>query len=100
MTPDPSISWRSILENHTRNAADLEEGQEKLARYAAREATRAERLTEVLGDVVATIDTNLGKDAEIDEFLSHIKTFILHGINEANQLGFKAQRSNDTGPTH
>ena len=38
------------------------------------------------------IDTNLGKDAEVDEFLNNVKTFILHGINEANQIGFKAQR--------
>jgi hypothetical protein len=92
MSAPSKAAWQTILENHTRAANDAQDAQERLARYAAREQGRAEHLVKVLGDVVATIDTNLGKDAELDEFLNNVKTFILHGINESNQVGFKAQR--------
>ena len=92
MSTTKKPAWLEILENHTRAAQDDQEGLERVARYAAREQARAEHFVDVLGNVVATIDTNLGKDAEVDEFLNNIKTFILHGINEANQIGFKAQR--------
>ncbi|MGD8644407.1 MAG: hypothetical protein PVI15_08975 [Chromatiales bacterium] len=85
--------WSEILKNHTRAAKDEQDGLERVARYAAREYARAEHLVRVLGDVVATIDVNLGKDAEVDELLSNLKTFILHGINDANQVAFKAQRA-------
>ena len=84
--------WQRILENHTRSAATPADGQERLARYAAREEARAEHLVQVLGDVVAAIDANLGKDPEVDELLNHLKTFILQGINESNQHAFKTQR--------
>lgn len=87
------LQWQRILENHTRTAATADEGLERLARYAAREEARAEHLVKVLGDIVATIDVNLGKDAEVDELLTNLKTFVLHGINEANQHAFKAQRA-------
>jgi hypothetical protein len=94
MSASKKPAWQTILENHTRAAKDDQDALERVARYAAREQGRAEHLVKVLGDVVATIDTNLGKDAELDEFLSNIKTFILHGINESNQAAFKAQREN------
>ena len=85
-------SWQTILENHTRGAETAEAREEKLARFAAREQARAEHLLSLVGDVVAVIDSNVGKDPEVDEFLGNIKTFILTGINQANQVGFKAQR--------
>ncbi|HDP90088.1 MAG TPA: hypothetical protein ENN42_09060 [Thioalkalivibrio sp.] len=93
MPIDNRAAWEKILENHTRGASAPEEREEKLARFAAREEARAEHLTNLLGDVVAVIDSNLGKDAEIDEFLGNIKTFVLQGVNQANQVGFKAQRA-------
>ena len=101
MPIDNRAAWEKILENHTRGATEAAEREEKLARFAAREEARAEHFTKLLGDVVAVIDGNLGKDAEVDEFLGNIKTFILQGVNQANQVGFKAQRaaaSNETPP--
>ena len=85
-------SWQMIIENHTRNTTSNAEREERLARYAARELARADHLSKTLGDVVATIDSNFGKDAEMDEFLGNIKTYILHNINAANQIAFRAQR--------
>ena len=93
MPIDNRAAWEKILDNHTRGAATPEEREERLARFAAREEARAEHFMSLLGDVVAVIDSNLGKDAEVDEFLGNIKTFVLQGINQANQVGFKAQRA-------
>jgi hypothetical protein len=101
MPIDNRAAWQKILENHTRGANEGAEREEKLARFAAREEARAEHFMNLLGDVVAVIDSNLGKDAEVDEFLGNIKTFILQGVNQANQVGFKAQRapaSDETPP--
>ncbi|AOU98061.1 hypothetical protein BI364_08885 [Acidihalobacter yilgarnensis] len=94
--------WQTIIENHTRNAVGNTEREERLARYAAREMARADHLSKTLGEVVATIDGNLGKDAEMDEFLGNIKTYILHNINTANQVAFRAQRedSDPASSTH
>ena len=97
MAIDSRAAWEMILENHTRGADTPQAREEKLARFAAREEARAEHFMSVLGDVVAVIDSNLGKDPEVDEFLGNIKTFVLQGVNQANQVGFKAQRAPASG---
>lgn len=86
-------AWQTILENQSRQSTDVNDALERVARYAAREQARSDHFISVLGDVVTIVDKNLGKDAEVDEFLNHIKTYLLQSQNEANQVGFKAQRA-------